>query len=455
MRNERSERRGFDIMLFVKTRGFLWIVLTMLLMCTVANASDYLETVPLPGNECLKAVASLPSGDIIAAGVDFSNNDVLLLKMSSTGTILRTQRVSGPGVDEAQAIVNTSDGGAVVVGSTGSFGAGNTDGFLMKFRASGTVAWKRTFGTSGNEHVVRVVETPDRGLFILADADHDPNLNDVVVARFNSTGRLIWRKVISAGAFDHPSDLQLTSDNGAIVVMAADLPTGVRSVIVKLSSNGAIQWSRVYGSSGDHVGLSVVQNADDGYYFTELYTPSGSQVARTVLSKLDRSGVPLWSRSYQSAGVSLHASASSIGTSGLLLLTGNTTTAAGAQANGVLIGLNANGRILWRKKVKPDNRTVFLGKPVVLSADGSIVISGCAGDRATNNMDVLLLKMRENGTIAGGCSRITSFPLTTAQYNLTSAPISVEEIPVPFLSGQVGFQLTIVSASPLTVCSAE
>lgn len=438
----------------MKTRGLKWIVLTVLLMCGKGSATDYLETVPLPGNECLGAVASLSSGDILAAGVDFSNNDVLLLKVSSTGTILRTQRISGAGLDEAQAIVNTSDGGAVVVGSTSSFGAGLTDGFLMKFRASGTVAWKRTFGTSGNEHVVRVVETPDRGLFILADADHDPNLNDIVVARFNSTGRLIWRKVISAGAFDHPSDLQLTSDNGAIVVMASDLPTGVRSVIVKLSSNGTIQWSRVYGSSGDHVGLSVVQNADDGYYFTELYTSPGSQIARTVLSKLDPSGVPLWSRSYQSGGVSLHASVSSIGTNGLLLLAGNTTTSAGTQSNGILIGLNATGKILWRKRVKPDNRPVFLGKPVVLSTDGSIVLSGCAGERATNNMDVLLLKIRGNGTIAG-CSRITSFPLTTAQFNLTSAPISVEEIPVPFLSGQAGFQLTIVSASPLTVCSAE
>jgi hypothetical protein len=407
----------FDIMFFVNTRGLMWIAPTVLLMCAVASASDYLETVPLPGNECLGAVATLSSGDILAAGVDFSNNDLLLLKASSTGTILRTQRVSGPGLDEAQAIVNTSDGGAVVVGSTSSFGAGLTDGFLMKFRSNGTVAWKRTFGTSGNEHVVRVVETPDRGLIILADADHDPNLNDVVVARFNSTGRLIWRKVISAGAFDHPSDLQLTSDNGAIVIMASDLPTGVRSVIVKLNSNGTIQWSRVYGSSGDHVGLSVVQNVDDEYYFTELYTSPGSQIARTVLSKLDPSGVPLWSRSYQSPGVSLHASVSSMGTSGLLLLTGNTTTSAGTQSNGILIGLDATGKILWRKRVKPDTRPVFLGNPVVLSADGSIVITGCAGERTTNNMDILLLKMHGNGTITGGCSRITSFPLTTAQFN--------------------------------------
>jgi PQQ-like domain len=441
-------------MFFVKTHGFAWIVLTVLLMCAGGSASDYLETVPLPGNECLGAVASRSSGDILAAGVDYSNNDVLLLKVSSTGTILQTRRVSGPGVDEAQAIVNTSDGGAVVVGSTSSFGAGNTDGFLIKFRPSGTVAWKRTFGTSGNEHVVRVVETPDRGLLILADADHDPNLNDVVVARFNSTGRLIWRKVISAGTFDHPSDLQLTSDNGAVVVMASDLPTGIRSVIVKLSSNGTIQWSRVYGSSGDHAGLSVVQNADDQYYFTELYTPPGSQIARTVLSKLNPSGVPLWSRIYQSPGASLHASVSSIGTSGLLLLTGNTTSG-GTQSNGILIGLNATGNILWRKRVKPDNRPVFLGNPVVLSTDDSIVLAGCAGQRTTNNMDILLLKMRGNGTMAGGCSRITSFPLTTARFNLTSLPISVQEIPVPFLSGQAGFQLTIGSASPLIVCSAE
>ena len=44
-------------------------------------------------------------------------------------------------------------------------------------------AWKRTFGTSGNEHFVKVVQTSDKGFIVLGDADHDPNLNDIVVVK--------------------------------------------------------------------------------------------------------------------------------------------------------------------------------------------------------------------------------------------------------------------------------
>ena len=247
------------------------------------------------------------------------------MRFGSDGTILRSQRISGSAADEAQAVVATSDGGAVMVGSTSSFGEGLSDAFLLKLRKSGTVAWKRTFGTSGNEHFVRIVQTTDRGFIALGDADHDPNLNDIVIAKFSSRGRLQWRKVFSGAGFDHASDLRLTSDNGAIVAIASDFPEGVRSILVKLNSNGSVDWSRFYGSADQHLALSAIQAADGGYYFTEIYTPSGSQRSGTVLSKLDSSGIPVWSRLYKSRGRNLAASVSLMAGSENILMAGNTT----------------------------------------------------------------------------------------------------------------------------------
>jgi hypothetical protein len=286
---------------------------------------------------------------------------------------------------------------------------------------------------------------------VLADADHDPNLNDVVVVKFNSGGHPVWRKVFSAAGFDHASDLAFTSDNGAIVAIASDFADGVRSVIVKLRSNGSVEWSRIYGSSGNHVGLSVFQAPGGGYYFTEAFA-SGSR-SDLVLSRLDSAGNPVWSRIYRSPGASLLASIVANGDD--LILSGNITAPGGGNSRGVVFRLDENGNILWRKKVKPDSRPVFLGKPLVLTPDDSILVSGCAGDRNANNMDSIVLKIKLNGQIRGACSKLTNFGLSNSQFNLTSSPIVLVEIPVPFLNSTAGFQVSTLSASESFVCSGD
>ena len=425
-------------------------ILILLTFNCFAAADSFLETIQLQGNQCFSSAAVLKSGDIMASGVDFTSDDILVFKFHDSGSVEKAQKITASGSDQAQAIVATTDGGAVVVGNTNSFGVGNLDGFIMKVSSSGSVLWKRTFGTSGNEHFVRTVQTRDRGFIVLGDADHDPNLNDVVVVKFNSGGHPVWRKVISAAGFDHASDLAFTSDNGAIVVIASDFADGTRSVVVKLQSNGSMEWSRTYGSSGNHIGLSVVEAQGGGYYFTEAFSVSGSQRSDLVLSKLDSTGTPLWSRIYRSPGATLFASVTAGGSD--LILSGNITAPGGSNSRGVIVGLNSDGNILWRKKVKPDSRPVFLGKPLVLSSDGSILVSGCAGDRNANNMDSILLRTNSTGQIQGGCSKLTNFGLSNAQFNLTSSAIVVDEIPVPFLNSTAGFQVTTFSASESFIC---
>jgi hypothetical protein len=103
--------------------------------------------------------------------------------------------------------------------------------------------------------------------------------------------------------------------------------------------------------------------------------------------------------------------------------------------------------------VKIDSRPVFLGRPVV--SPESILISGCAGNRTTNNMDSMILKLQPNGQIQGGCSRLTNFPLTKSNFNLTGSELVLQEIPVPFNTASPGFQITTFSAAESFVCSSE
>ena len=126
----------------------------------------------------------------------------------------------------------------------------------------------------------------------------------------------------------------------------------------------------MYGSSGNHIALSAFEASDGGYYFTEIFTASGSQRSDTLLSKLNSDGIPVWSRLYKSPGSSLNASVSKTGNN--LLLAGNITASGGSNSRGIVMSLDENGTVLWRKRVNPDSRPVFVGRPTVSSSDGSI-----------------------------------------------------------------------------------
>ena len=106
----------------------------------------------------------------------------------------------------------------------------------------------------------------------------------------------------------------------------------------------------MYGSSGNHIALSAFEASDGGYYFTETFTPSGSQRSDTLLSKLNSDGIPVWSRLYKSLGSGLNASVSRTGNT--LLLAGNITASGGSNSRGIVVSLDENGNVLWRKRVE-------------------------------------------------------------------------------------------------------
>ena len=48
----------------------------------------------------------------------------------------------------AHSIQQTSDGGFIVAGGTGSYGAGDWDYWVLKLDANGNVIWQKTYGGS-------------------------------------------------------------------------------------------------------------------------------------------------------------------------------------------------------------------------------------------------------------------------------------------------------------------
>lgn len=92
--------------------------------------------------------------------------NVLLLKTDANGNMVWNHTYGGANDGEANSLVETSDGGYAIAGTTRSFGAGGADFWLIKTDAYGNVEWNHTYGGADFDLCYSLIVTSDRGYAI-------------------------------------------------------------------------------------------------------------------------------------------------------------------------------------------------------------------------------------------------------------------------------------------------
>jgi hypothetical protein len=236
-----------------------------------------------------KSVQQTSDSGFIIAGTTIpfgaNNCDIYLIKTNPSGDTLWTKTFGGNYEDYGYSVQQTTDGGFVIAGWTGSFGAGNRDAYLIKTNPSGDTLWTKTFGGTWDDYGYSVQQTSDGGFIIVGETT--PNNYDVYLIKTNPSGDTLWTKTFGGTWGDCGYSVQQTQDNGFIIVGGTYF-SGANVYLIKTNPSGDTLWSRTFGGTWYDCGYSVRQTSDGGFIIageTESFGAGGSDVYLIRLGK--------------------------------------------------------------------------------------------------------------------------------------------------------------------------
>ena len=147
--------------------------------------------------------------------------------MVEAESIMWSQTYGGTSFDEAYFLVETSDGGYAIAGSTYSFGAGGRDFWLVKTDANGVLQWSQTYGGTDSDVGYCVVETSDGGYALAGHTYSFGGGIDVWLVKTDASGVVEWNQTYGGADFEFGYCVVETSDGGyAIAGMTESFGAG-------------------------------------------------------------------------------------------------------------------------------------------------------------------------------------------------------------------------------------
>jgi len=114
-------------------------------------------------------VQQTKDGGYIITGITGSfgtGGDVYLIKTDKNGDLLWSKNYGGKDTDYGASVLQTSDRGYIITGWTRSFGAGGFDVYIIKIDAQGNLSWAETYGGKGWDWGQCIIQTSDKGYVI-------------------------------------------------------------------------------------------------------------------------------------------------------------------------------------------------------------------------------------------------------------------------------------------------
>ncbi len=310
-----------------KGKSDIWVIKT-----TASGAIEWEESYGSTGNDYTYAALENSAGNFVIAGYTWGDDgdvdmnkglaDVWVIQLDPSGEIMWQKTYGGSSSEIMNTIIETSDGGYALVGSTNSdngdisMSFDSRDVWLLKLDNQGDMIWEQTYGGNKWDEAYSILEDEEGNFVIAAESgssDEDvstPNkgLLDIWLFKTDATGTLLWEK--SYGSTDNEGEpYLLAGDDGGYFIFARtfgeDMDVSLNygrwdMWLIKTNAEGELMWQRSYGGSHHDYPLAVAKGpygslVVGAYSESENGHVSGNHGKVDVwLLGLSQDGVILW-----------------------------------------------------------------------------------------------------------------------------------------------------------------
>jgi len=251
------------------------------------------------GNELGSAIIQTPDGDYLLVGTTTSfgagESDAWAVKVSSQGVEEWNKTYGGSGSEVGTSVTQTADGSYALAGATNTFGEGSWDAWIVKVDSQGIEEWNRTYGGAGSEALVEdavqlsITRTKDGGYLLAGETDSFGSGSlDAWIVKVDSQGAEEWNNTIGGGKLDIANSVIQTTDGGYLFAGATASfgAGGVDAWVVKLNAQGTEEWNATYGGTNNDLATSITNATDGGYAVGGIIRASGDTEGDAWLLKI-------------------------------------------------------------------------------------------------------------------------------------------------------------------------
>jgi PKD repeat protein len=360
------------------------------------------------GDDLVYSLKFTSDGGYILAGSSFFyiaegdwNWDAMLVKTDANGNMQWQRTIGGDENDDGYSVMQTSDGGYIMVGTTESYGAGSYDFWLVKTDAKGIEQWNRTFGGEDIEEDISFLQTSDGGYIMVGTTR--PLLTgsyNLRLVKTDAKGIEQWNRTFGEEDYDDTAPSIRQASDGGYIIAGTTGSYGARSDdfwLIKTDSEGIEQWNRTFGGE-DYDWLKSFQQTFDGGYILGGPTRSfGNGSFDFWLVKTDNNGIEQWNRTFEGKENVIGYIASSVQQTldGGFIFEG--VTGSWNSFDCWLVKTDSEGEEMWNRTFGHDEDNI--PRSILQTPDGGYVIAGETGSEGPKPYDAWVFRTDADGHV--------------------------------------------------------
>lgn len=282
-----------------------------------AGTVQWAKSAGSTSNDEANAVCTDASGNIFITGTFSSTilqlgstaltkagaSDMFTAKYDASGNVLWAKGAGGPNYDMANSIAADNSGNVVVAGAfysaTMAFGSlslncgGYSDGFVVKYTASGTEVWVTGMGGSSYDGVSALSVDDENNIFVTGSFNSaflnfgTPGFSltntttpyyDLFIAKYGTGGNVIWTKREGGSDSDYSNSIKTDSKGHFYLTgnfSSSTLPMGSFSLtntggsdlfVAKYDTTGSVTWVKGATGTSNEYTYAVSNDDNDNVY---------------------------------------------------------------------------------------------------------------------------------------------------------------------------------------------